>query len=84
MRWVKLSENVLYIYTSSNTDTEPIDEFDLCPSNGEVTIHSAVTAADLTKTASVDLPYILRLEFEPYTTCWPARWACIYISMYSV
>ncbi len=38
-----------------------------------VTIHSAVTAAELTNTASTDLPYILRLEFEPETTCWPGR-----------
>jgi citron Rho-interacting kinase len=70
---VRLSDNQLLLYPSNNTDTEPMEEFKLCPSNGEVTIHSAVTAVDLTNTASVDLPYILRLEFEPNTTCWPGR-----------
>ena len=75
-KWVVLGNNHVYIYSSDNTeDADPVEEFDLRPSNGFVTIHSAVTAAELTNTASTDLPYILRLEFEPETTCWPGRYA---------
>ena len=67
-----LQENTLRIY-HEDSNSEPCDEFDLCPQNGEVTVHSAVSAADLTNTVSSDLPYILKLEYQPETTCWPGR-----------
>ena len=73
-KWVVLGNNHVYIYNTDNTEEmDPVEEFDLRPANGFVSIHSAVTAAELTNTASTDLPYILRLEFEPETTCWPGR-----------
>ena len=76
-KWVVLGNNHVYIYGSDRAcvqeESDPVEEFDLRPCNGFVTIHSAVTAAELTNTASTDLPYILRLEFEPETTCWPGR-----------
>ena len=69
-----LENNHIYIYLEEgSTGQNPIDEFDLCPPNGEVSVHSAVTAVELSNTAASDLPYILRLEFEPNTTCWPGR-----------
>ena len=70
-----LENNCIYIYLEegSTSQTSPVDEFDLCPPNGEVSVHSAVTAVELNNTAASDLPYILRLEFEPNTTCWPGR-----------
>ncbi len=73
-KWVVLGNNHVYIYASDNTDEDPTEEFNLRPGNGLVSIHSAVTAAELTNTAATDLPYILRLEFEPETTCWPGRY----------
>lgn len=74
-KYVVLENNKLNIYNNDNvhTTTTAMEEFNLCPHNGEVSIHSAVTPAELTNTAPCDLPYILRLEFEPNTTCWPGR-----------
>lgn len=69
----ELEENTLRIYSDESREAEHCEPFNLCPSNGFVSVHSAVTAAELTKTASSDLPFILRLEFEPDTTCWPGR-----------
>ena len=73
-KWAVLKDNSLHLYTDDTLAEECNDAFDLCPSNGITTVHSAVTAAELTNTASSDLPYILRLEYEPDTTCWPGRW----------
>lgn len=70
-----LEDNVVYIYDKDVTDLGCVDHMELCPANGTVSVHSAVTAAELTNTASSDLPYILRLEFVPNTTCWPGRYA---------
>lgn len=72
-KWVVLMENEIHIFNDQDTTADHVEEFELCPGNGTVTVHSAVTAAELTNTASSDLPYILRLEFEPETTCWPGR-----------
>ncbi|CAB1353973.1 unnamed protein product [Coregonus sp. 'balchen'] len=45
-------------------DTEPREE---------VTIHGAVGASELINTAKSDIPYILKLESHPHTTCWPGQ-----------
>ena len=38
-KWVVLGNNHVYIYSSDNTeDADPVEEFDLRPSNGFVTI----------------------------------------------
>ena len=52
---------------------QTVDEFDLCPTDGRVTIHTGITAAELGNTASTDLAYVLRIESHPHTTCWPGR-----------
>ena len=79
-KWVVLRKNKIYIYEKDITDDlTPLDDFDLCPANGEVTVHSSVSPTELTNTASSDLPYVLRLEFEPDTTCWPGRWGMKHI-----
>ncbi|ELU13655.1 hypothetical protein CAPTEDRAFT_79340, partial [Capitella teleta] len=73
-KWVELKDNRIAIYDSDATHgLDPIDELDLCPANGDVTVHSSVSPTELPNTANSDLPYILRLEFEPDTTCWPGR-----------
>ncbi|XP_077995775.1 citron Rho-interacting kinase-like [Glandiceps talaboti] len=71
-KWVTLEGTKVCTYEKESS-VEPIDEFDLCPSDGKVTVHAAVTPAELFNTASTDLPYILRLEFHPKTTCWPGK-----------
>lgn len=88
-KWIVLDNNSLHVYNDNSKESPLLEDFALTPSNGEtvksdsfhnanyflgtVTVHSAVTAAELKNTASQDLPYILRLEFEPNTTCWPGR-----------
>ncbi|KAG1968731.1 citron Rho-interacting kinase [Pimephales promelas] len=61
-------------------ETEPrdesvkaLDEFELCLSDGEVTVHSSVGASELPNTAKTDVPYVLKLESSPQSTCWPGQ-----------
>ncbi|XP_061731296.1 citron rho-interacting kinase isoform X4 [Nerophis ophidion] len=61
-------------------DTEPREdfvnaeeEFELCLPDGEVTVHGAVGASELINTAKSDIPYVLKLESHPLTTCWPGQ-----------
>ncbi|XP_061583739.1 citron rho-interacting kinase isoform X5 [Cololabis saira] len=61
-------------------DTEPRedcinmeDEFELCLPDGEVTVHGAVGTSELINTAKSDIPYVLKLESHPHTTCWPGQ-----------
>ncbi|XP_014673016.1 PREDICTED: citron Rho-interacting kinase-like, partial [Priapulus caudatus] len=49
------------------------DAFDLAPADGVVVVHEAVGSSELPTAAASDVPYILRVEFRPHTTCWPAR-----------
>ncbi|XP_022099481.1 citron Rho-interacting kinase-like [Acanthaster planci] len=74
-KWVVLEGTKLCIYDKENTSgtCQPVDEFELCPSDGRVTVHAGVTAVELRNTASTDLTYVLRIEYHPHTTCWPGR-----------
>ncbi|XP_056266907.1 citron rho-interacting kinase [Pseudoliparis swirei] len=49
------------------------EEFELCLPDGEVTVHGAVGASELINTAKSDIPYVLKLESHPFTTCWPGQ-----------
>uniref|UniRef100_A0A8D3CZK7 Citron Rho-interacting kinase n=1 Tax=Scophthalmus maximus TaxID=52904 RepID=A0A8D3CZK7_SCOMX len=49
------------------------EEFELCMPDGEVTIHGAVGNSELINTAKSDIPYVLKLESHPHTTCWPGQ-----------
>ncbi|XP_075754248.1 citron Rho-interacting kinase isoform X8 [Pelodiscus sinensis] len=51
----------------------PVEEFELCLPDGDVTVHGAVGATELTNTAKTDVPYILKVDSHPHTTCWPGR-----------
>ncbi|XP_038054826.1 citron Rho-interacting kinase-like isoform X2 [Patiria miniata] len=84
-KWVVLEGTKLCIYDKENTNgsSKPGDEFDLCPSDGRVTIHAGVTAAELGNTASTDLTYVLRIELHPHTTCWPGRTLFLMASSFS-
>ncbi|XP_033627740.1 citron Rho-interacting kinase-like [Asterias rubens] len=74
-KWVVLEGTKLCVYEKENTNGggQTVDEFDLCPTDGRVTIHTGITAAELGNTASTDLAYVLRIESHPHTTCWPGR-----------
>ncbi|TRY60554.1 hypothetical protein DNTS_026969 [Danionella cerebrum] len=52
---------------------KPLDEFDLCLSDGEVMVHSAVGSSELPNTAKTDVPYALKLESSPQSPCWPGQ-----------
>ncbi|XP_042585181.1 citron Rho-interacting kinase-like isoform X8 [Cyprinus carpio] len=71
---------VLDGYKVITYETEPrdesvkaLDEFELCLSDGDVTVHSAVGAFELPNTAKTDVPYALKLESSPQSTCWPGQ-----------
>ncbi|XP_026204273.1 citron Rho-interacting kinase isoform X2 [Anabas testudineus] len=49
------------------------EEFELCLPDGEVTVHGAIGASELINTAKSDIPYVLKLESHPHTTCWPGQ-----------
>uniref|UniRef100_A0A8C6LTJ2 non-specific serine/threonine protein kinase n=1 Tax=Nothobranchius furzeri TaxID=105023 RepID=A0A8C6LTJ2_NOTFU len=68
-KYVVLDGTKLSIY-----DNEPREEeFELCFPDGEVTVHGAVGASELINTAKSDIPYVLKLESHPHTTCWPGQ-----------
>ncbi|XP_017270187.1 citron Rho-interacting kinase isoform X4 [Kryptolebias marmoratus] len=52
---------------------KPLEEFDLCLSDGEVMVHGAVGASELPNTAKSDVPYVLKLESRCHTPCWPGQ-----------
>ncbi|XP_052418568.1 citron Rho-interacting kinase isoform X4 [Carassius gibelio] len=71
---------VLDGYKVITYETEPrdesvkaLDEFELCLSDGDVTVHSAVGTSELPNTAKTDVPYALKLESSPQSTCWPGQ-----------
>ncbi|KAM4616310.1 citron Rho-interacting kinase [Polymixia lowei] len=52
---------------------KPLEEFDLCPSDGEVMVHGAVGVSDLPNTAKSDVCYVLKLESHSHSPCWPGQ-----------
>ncbi|XP_046904002.1 citron rho-interacting kinase [Hypomesus transpacificus] len=51
----------------------PLEEFELCLSEGEVMVHGAVGACELPNTAKSDVPYVLKLESQSHTPCWSGQ-----------
>ncbi|KAM4810450.1 citron Rho-interacting kinase [Rhinophrynus dorsalis] len=51
----------------------PLEEFELCLPDGDVTVHGAVGSTELVNTAKSDVPYVMKVESHPHTTCWPGR-----------
>uniref|UniRef100_A0A3Q2CA68 Citron rho-interacting serine/threonine kinase a n=1 Tax=Cyprinodon variegatus TaxID=28743 RepID=A0A3Q2CA68_CYPVA len=74
-KYVILDGTKLSVYDTEPTE-EQVVEFELCLPDGEVTIHGAVGASELINTAKSDIPYVLKLESHPHTTCWPGQ--CLY------
>ncbi|XP_072353934.1 citron Rho-interacting kinase-like isoform X2 [Scyliorhinus torazame] len=73
-KYIILEGSKVLLYENDSIDGQrPIDEFELCLPDGDVTVHGAVGASELVNTAKTDVPYILKLESQPHTTCWPGQ-----------
>ncbi|KFV77382.1 Citron Rho-interacting kinase, partial [Dryobates pubescens] len=74
-KYIVLEGTKVLIYDAEAREAgqRPLEEFELCLPDGDVTVHGAVAATELTNTAKTDVPYILKLESHPHTTCWPGR-----------
>ncbi|XP_060064915.1 citron Rho-interacting kinase-like [Ylistrum balloti] len=71
-KWASLEDNILMLYNNEK-DANPVDSFQLNPQETDVTVHSAISAAELPNTALTDLSHVIKVEHEPLTTCWPGR-----------
>ncbi|XP_019740713.1 citron Rho-interacting kinase isoform X1 [Hippocampus comes] len=74
-KYVVLDGTKVSIFESEPREdsTKPLEEFDLCISDGEVEVHGAVGATELPNTAKSDVPYVLKLEARCHTPCWPGQ-----------
>ncbi|XP_011473457.1 citron Rho-interacting kinase isoform X2 [Oryzias latipes] len=74
-KYVVLDGTKLSIYDSEPREDfiNAEEEFELCLPDGDVTVHGAVGASELINTAKSDIPYVLKLESHPHTTCWPGQ-----------
>uniref|UniRef100_A0A8C6LTC0 non-specific serine/threonine protein kinase n=1 Tax=Nothobranchius furzeri TaxID=105023 RepID=A0A8C6LTC0_NOTFU len=75
-KYVVLDGTKLSIYDNEPREGQSsscLSEFELCFPDGEVTVHGAVGASELINTAKSDIPYVLKLESHPHTTCWPGQ-----------
>lgn len=72
---MRLVDDVLYVFDDDEeTDEEnALIEFDFGSGEAKIAVTSAVSATELPYAATCDLPYVLKLESFPYTTCWPQR-----------
>ncbi|CAB1319632.1 unnamed protein product [Coregonus sp. 'balchen'] len=62
-----------YVVLDGTKSVKPLEEFELCLSDGEVMVHGAVGASELPNTAKSDVQYVLKLESYPHTSCWPGQ-----------
>ncbi|XP_020667275.3 citron Rho-interacting kinase isoform X11 [Pogona vitticeps] len=74
-KYIVLEGTKVLVYDTEAREAgqRPVEEFELCLPDGDVTVHGAVGATELLNTAKTDVPYILKLESHPHTTCWPGR-----------
>uniref|UniRef100_A0A671UXT6 Citron rho-interacting serine/threonine kinase n=1 Tax=Sparus aurata TaxID=8175 RepID=A0A671UXT6_SPAAU len=63
----------IYEIEPREDSVKPLEEFDLCLSDGEVVVHGAVGASELPNTAKSDVPYVLKLESRCHAPCWPGQ-----------
>uniref|UniRef100_A0A8B9JQ13 Citron rho-interacting serine/threonine kinase b n=1 Tax=Astyanax mexicanus TaxID=7994 RepID=A0A8B9JQ13_ASTMX len=74
-KYVVLEGNKVLTYEAEPREesVKPVDELDLCLSDGEMIVHSAVGGSELTNTSKSDVPFVLKLESVPHASCWPAQ-----------
>lgn len=77
-RYARLTPNTLYIYEQQPEENgvcaSPLDCFDLKPadSHGKVIMEPLAAEIDV-PVASSDLPFLVKIEVSPNTTCWPPK-----------
>jgi hypothetical protein len=82
-KYLALHNNKVYVYNDSDELTsgiKAVEEFDLCPNNGVVSVQSAVTQSELVNVTANDLPFVLKVDFEPDAVNIPNRFGCAYCS----
>uniref|UniRef100_A0A6I8RN94 Citron Rho-interacting kinase n=1 Tax=Xenopus tropicalis TaxID=8364 RepID=A0A6I8RN94_XENTR len=74
-KYVVLEGSKVLIYDTELKEggQRPSEEFELCLPDGDVTVHGAVGSTELVNTAKSDVPYVMKIESHPHTTCWPGR-----------
>uniref|UniRef100_A0A673XP23 Citron rho-interacting serine/threonine kinase n=1 Tax=Salmo trutta TaxID=8032 RepID=A0A673XP23_SALTR len=74
-KYVVLDGTKVTIYETEPREesVKPLEEFELCLSDGDVMVHGAVGASELLNTAKSDVQYVLKLESHPHTSCWPGQ-----------
>ncbi|XP_035246530.1 citron rho-interacting kinase-like isoform X4 [Anguilla anguilla] len=74
-KYVVLDGTKVSIYeTEPREDSaRPQEEIELCPPDGDVTVHGAVGASELINTAKSDIPYVLKLESHSHASYWPGQ-----------
>ncbi|KAG8455787.1 hypothetical protein GDO86_001833 [Hymenochirus boettgeri] len=74
-KYVVLEGSKVLIFDSELKEggQRPSEEFELCLPDGDVTVHGAVGSSELVNTAKSDVPYVMKVESHPHTTCWPGR-----------
>ncbi|CAI9607437.1 unnamed protein product [Staurois parvus] len=74
-KYVVLEGTKILLYDSEVKEgsQRPSEEFELCLPDGDVTVHGAVGSTELVNTAKSDVPYVMKVESHPHTTCWPGR-----------
>ncbi|XP_072271580.1 citron Rho-interacting kinase isoform X4 [Pyxicephalus adspersus] len=74
-KYVVLEATKILIFESEVKEggQRPSEEFELCLPDGDVTVHGAVGSTELVNTAKSDVPYVMKVESHPHTTCWPGR-----------
>ncbi|KAM4709498.1 citron Rho-interacting kinase [Discoglossus pictus] len=74
-KYIVLEGSKILIFDSELKEggQRPLEEFELCIPDGDVTVHGAVGSTELVNTAKSDIPYVMKVESHPHTTCWPGR-----------
>lgn len=75
-RYLRIIDNMLCFFEDAN-EIEPekaLIKLNFSPEVARMVVTSAVSPTELTYAASSDLPFVLKLEYIPHTTCWPQRY----------
>ncbi|XP_069684092.1 citron rho-interacting kinase isoform X2 [Periplaneta americana] len=72
-KYLRLEGSELQIFDHEPTDETmcPTSTFLVCRPEGTTSILSSVPYSEVVSTAKSDLPFILKVEVSPRTTCWP-------------
>ena len=76
-----LRDNKVLVYNSREESTSgpTVDEFDLCPRDGVVSVRSAVAQTELAHVSTSELDYVLMLELEPDAVALSSRCSLLHL-----